>query len=258
MGDRAARRRMGINYPKSQQRGQEATPLAARSERSTSHRPQASGTVRRMHVFGLTGGIASGKSTVGRRFAERGVPIVDADRLARDVVAPGTEGLRAVVDAFGPQVLAADGSLDRAALGAIVFADPGMRKALEAITHPRIARAGQTRMVDLAAAGHRLACYEAALLIEAGTADLFRPLVVVGAPESVQIARTMTRDGLDEAAARARVRAQKPLSEKVALADFVITNDGSVENLLASADTTLDALCDQLAIERFALRPEGA
>jgi dephospho-CoA kinase len=132
-----------------------------------------------------------------------------------------------------------------------VFADDAKRRSLEAITHPRIARAGQTRMMELAAAGHRLACYEAALLIEAGTADLFRPLVVVGAPESVQIARTMTRDGLDEVAARARVRAQKPLSEKVALADFVITNDSSLEGLLASADATLDALCDKVAIERF-------
>jgi dephospho-CoA kinase len=205
-----------------------------------------------MHVFGLTGGIASGKSTVGRRFAERGVPVVDADKLARDVVERGTEGLAAVVDAFGSQVLTADGHLDRAALGAIVFADPSKRKTLEGITHPRIARAGQARMMDLAAEGHRLACYEAALLIEAGTADLFRPLVVVGAPESVQIARTMTRDGLDEASARARVRAQKPLHEKLALADFVIANDGSLESLIARADTTLDALCDKLTIERFA------
>jgi len=205
-----------------------------------------------MHVFGLTGGIASGKSTVGRRFAERGVPVVDADALAREVVEPGTEGLAAIVEAFGPGVLAADGSLDRAALGALVFADPEKRKQLERITHPRIAMAGQGRMMALGAAGHRLACYEAALLVEAGTAAMFRPLVVVAASEPVQIARTMARDRCDEAAAAARVRAQKPLAEKVALADHVIWNDGSLEALVAAADRTLDAICDALAIARFA------
>jgi dephospho-CoA kinase len=204
-----------------------------------------------MHVFGLTGGIASGKSTVGRRFAARGVPVVDADDLARAIVAPGTEGLAAVVEAFGPGVLAADGSLDRAALGALVFADPEKRKQLERITHPRIAMAGQARMIALGAAGHRLACYEAALLVEAGTAAMFRPLVVVAASEPVQIARTMLRDRCDEAAAAARVRAQKPLAEKIAVADHVIWNDGTRDEVIAAADRTLDAICDGLGLPRF-------
>jgi dephospho-CoA kinase len=205
-----------------------------------------------MHVFGLTGGIASGKSTVGRRFAERGVPVVDADALARAIVEPGTEGLAAIVEAFGAGVLAADGSLDRAALGAIVFGDAEKRKRLERITHPRIAMAGQARMMELASEGHRLACYEAALLVEAGTAAMFRPLVVVAASESVQIARTMQRDHCDEAGARARVRAQKPLAEKIAVADHVIWNDGTRDELVAAADRTLDAICDGLRIARFA------
>jgi dephospho-CoA kinase len=204
-----------------------------------------------MHVFGLTGGIASGKSTVGRRFAERGVPVVDADALAREVVEPGTEGLAAIVEAFGRGVVAADGSLDRAALGSIVFADSDKRRQLERITHPRIAMAGQARMAALAAAGNRLACYEAALLVEAGTADLFRPLVVVAASESVQIARTVERDRCNEAAAAARVRAQKPLADKIAIADHVVWNDGPREDLIAAADRTLDAICDGLGIARF-------
>lgn len=204
-----------------------------------------------MHVFGLTGGIASGKSTVGRRFARRGVPVVDADELAREVVAPGSDGLRAIVEAFGRGVLKDDGSLDRAALGALVFSAPEKRRVLEAITHPLIARAGQAKMMTLAAEGHGLACYEAALLVEAGTADLFRPLVVVAAPESVQIARTSIRDSVDEAAASARVRAQKPLHEKVAVADHVITNDGALDELVAAADRTLDAITDALKLERY-------
>ncbi len=204
-----------------------------------------------MHVFGLTGGIASGKSTVGRRFARRGVPVVDADELAREVVAPGSDGLRAIVEAFGRGVLKDDGSLDRAALGALVFSAPEKRRVLEAITHPLIARAGQAKMMTLAAEGHGLACYEAALLVEAGTADLFRPLVVVAAPESVQITRTTVRDSVDEATAAARVRAQKPLHEKVAVADHVITNDGSLDELVAAADRTLDAITDALKLERY-------
>ena len=204
-----------------------------------------------MHVFGLTGGIASGKSTVGRRFARRGVPVVDADELAREVVAPGSDGLRAIVEVFGQGVLKDDGALDRAALGALVFLAPEKRRVLEAITHPLIARAGQAKMMTLAAEGHGLACYEAALLVEAGTADLFRPLVVVAAPESVQITRTTVRDSVDEATAAARVRAQKPLHEKVAVADHVITNNGSIDELVAAADRTLDAITDALKLERY-------
>lgn len=205
-----------------------------------------------MHVFGLTGGIASGKSTVGRRFAERGVPVVDADALARAVVERESEGLAAIVAAFGPGILAAGGSLDRAALATIVFGDPEKRKRLELITHPRIATAGQARMMALAGDGHRLACYEAPLLVEAGTAAMFRPLVVVAASEPVQIARTIQRDRCDEAAARARVQAQRPLAEKIAAADHVVWNDGSMDELVAAADRTLDAVCDRLGIERFA------
>ena len=135
-----------------------------------------------MRVFGLTGGIASGKSAVAARFAQRGLPVVDADAVAREVVEPGTDGLAAVVEAFGREVLAADGSLDRKRLAASVFGDPKKVARLNAITHPRIAALSAKKMSDLGARGEPLACYEAALLVENGLAEAFRPLVVVSAP----------------------------------------------------------------------------
>jgi dephospho-CoA kinase len=201
------------------------------------------------HLFGLTGGIASGKSAVARRFAHRGLPVVDADVLAREVVAPGTEGLAAVVAAFGPAVLGADGSLDRKALGALVFGDEDRRRALNAITHPRIAALGMERAAAHGAAGEPLVCYEAALLVENRLADAFRPLVVVAASEAHQVARATARDGEGEAAARARIRAQMPLADKVAVADFVLANDGSKEELEAAADAVLDAICGRVGVD---------
>lgn len=201
-------------------------------------------------LFGLTGNIASGKSTVARRFAARGVPSLDADRFARDVVAPGTEGLRDVVDAFGPGVLDASGAVDRKALGALVFADPAKRKRLNEITHPRIAAATQAALAALESAGAPLGCYEASLLVENGIADAFRPLVVVLAPEAQQRDWLVRRDGLGEAEALARIGSQLPAAEKARVADFVIENAGSLDALIARADETLDALLDRLGLDR--------
>lgn len=192
-----------------------------------------------MRVFGLTGGIACGKSAVAAELRRRGVPVIDADALAREVVAPGTDGLAEIARAFGPEVIAADGSLDRKALAAIVFADPAKRKRLEAITHPRIAALGARRAEELAAAGHDLACYEAALLVENGLADAFRPLVVVVAPEDAQIARIRSRDGATEEEARARIRAQLSNAEKARAADFVVENAGSLAELASTVDEVL-------------------
>ncbi len=199
---------------------------------------------RGVHVFGLTGGISSGKSSVAARFRERGVPVVDADELARDLVGKGSVGLRAIVREFGEGVLSRDGSLDRKKLGAIVFADGTKRMALNAITHPLIAEAGAERTREFASRGEPLTCYEAALLLENGLEHAFRPLIVVAAPEEAQVARTMARDGLDRADAIARVRAQMPLADKIARADVVITNDGTHEDLLRRADAALLAVCE--------------
>jgi len=177
-------------------------------------------------VVGLTGGIASGKSTVARLFGALGVPVVDADQVARDVVAPGSDGLREVAAAFGPGVLATNGALDRAALGAVVFADSAARKRLEAITHPRIAIESGRRLAQASAAGAAYVLYEAALLVENGSYEMFAALIVVTAPEDVQRARILSRDGLDATQAQARIAAQAPIAAKVAVADWVIDNGG--------------------------------
>ena len=180
---------------------------------------------------GLTGGIAAGKSAVGRLFRQLGVGVVDADEVAREVVERGSEGLAEIVDAFGSEVLAPDGSLDRKRLAAMVFEEPDLRKRLEAITHPRIGARSMQLMAAIAARGERLAIYEAALLVENGSYRMMQALVVVAASEATQIARIKLRDGLGEAAARARIGAQLPLEQKIAVADFVIWNDGTPDEL---------------------------
>lgn len=208
-----------------------------------------------VHVFGLTGGLASGKSVVAARFIARGLPVIDADQLARDVVTPGSEGLAAIVTEFGREVLDDAGALDRKKLGAKVFAEPSLRKRLEAITHPRIHSLMQERKRELAERGEPLACYEAPLLVEVGLADELRPLVVVRADEAAQIERAARRDGTTKAAAEARLAAQFPLEKKLAVADHVIDNTGSLADTLEQADRVLDAICTELGIakERYAL-----
>ena len=196
-----------------------------------------------MHLFGLTGGIASGKSAVAARLRALGVPVIDADEVARGVVASGTVGLRAIVAEFGDGVLDAVGTLDRKALGRIVFAEDAKRKRLNAITHPLIGKRTLER------AGESLACYEAALLVENGAADAFRPLVVVSCPKEVQIARILARDGATREEALARIRAQKPVAEKVAAADFVIDTDGPVEASARRTREVLAAVCARVGVD---------
>ncbi|APR79427.1 Dephospho-CoA kinase [Minicystis rosea] len=200
-----------------------------------------------IRVFGLTGGLASGKSTVAARFRARGLPVIDADLLAREVVEKGSPGLAAVVAAFGDEVLAPDGSLDRAKVAAIVFQDPEKRRTLNGIVHPRIGAATAERIAALDAAGEKLACYEAALLVENGLADAFRPLVVVAVPEDVQVKRAMARDAATEEQARARIAAQHSLAAKVAAADYVIDNGGTREETERRADEVLDEIRKKLA-----------
>jgi dephospho-CoA kinase len=206
-----------------------------------------------VHVFGLTGGLASGKGVVGARFAARGLPVVNADELARAVVVPGSDGLAAVVEAFGRDVLGSRDELDRKKLAARVFADPEARRRLEAITHPRIQALMQERTAELRRRGEPLACYEAPLLVEVSLTERLRPLVVVAATEAHQLARAQKRDGTNEAEARRRVLAQLPLAEKVKVADYVIENDGSIAEVEAKADVVLDAICASFGVgpERY-------
>jgi dephospho-CoA kinase len=179
-----------------------------------------------MRLAALTGGIATGKSYCLGRFASLGVPIIDADRLSRDAVAPGTRGLAAVVARFGDDLLLADGTLDRAALGRIVFSDGTARADLEAIVHPDVYR----RILEWAAKlppGTPLAMADIPLLFETGHQHEFDKVIVCACDPEEQLRRVMSRDGLTEADARARLAAQWPIGEKVARADYVIRTDGS-------------------------------
>ncbi len=192
-----------------------------------------------MRVVGLTGGIASGKTTFAAALRARGVPVVDADALARAAVAPGTPALAEIARVFGAGVLAPDGGLDRKKLGALVFADPGARRRLEAITHPAVRVAMAEETARLAAAGHALAFYDTPLLYEVGLERLLDCVVVVWAPRDVQRARLQARDGLAPADADARLAAQLPIDEKAARADFVVENAGAPAALSPKADRLL-------------------
>lgn len=194
-----------------------------------------------MRLYGLTGNIGAGKSAAARLLREAGVPVLDADQLSREAVLPGSEGLREVERRF-PGVVGPDGALDRKALAARVFADAGERAALNAIVHPRVASALAERAAALDAQGAPFAVYEAALLVENGLADAFDGLIVVTAPLPLQLARLRARDGMTEAEALARMAAQLPQAEKAALADFVLDNQGSLDDLAAQVARVVAAL----------------
>lgn len=189
----------------------------------------------------LTGGIASGKSTVADFFRARGVQVIDADQLAREVVEPGEPALAEIASRF-PGVLRADGSLDRAALGERIFSDEGERAALNAITHPRVGARFLEKLAALEAAGEPLVLYDVPLLIESGLQGSVEGVVLVTAPEVVQLQRLMARNGLTETAARARVAAQLPLASKRPFATWEIDNGGSLEQTRAQVETVLAAM----------------
>ena len=180
-------------------------------------------------VLGITGGIASGKSTVAAMFAELGAVVVSADQLAREVVAPGSPALAELVAAFGPAILTPAGELDRVAVGRLVFADAAARDRLNAITHPAIARLAVARLQALRAGTAPLVVYEAALLFEAGAEQRVDRVLVVTVEPAQQQARLVGRDRHDAAAVQERIAAQWPQAEKVARADFVIDNSGSLD-----------------------------
>jgi dephospho-CoA kinase len=184
--------------------------------------------VRGLKLYGLTGGIGSGKSTVARMIADSGIPVLDADQLAREVVSPGQPALAEVAAAW-PEAIAADGTLDRKRLAGIVFHDPAARAKLEAIMHPRIQALCDARAEALARQGHRLAFYEASLLVETGRHRDFDGLVVVTASPETQIERAVARGGLTAEDAEARIEAQLPLLAKVRVATHIVDNDGDLE-----------------------------
>lgn len=181
-------------------------------------------------IIGLTGGIASGKSTVARLFAELGARIVDADRVARDVVRPGTPAIMDIEAAFGPSALRSDGSLDREVLARLVFTNPEALAQLNAIVHPHVFAEmdRQTRQIQRESPD-ALILQDIPLLFECGLQDRFDAVIVVWAPEERRIPRLAERSGMSPEDARARLRAQMPLEEKRWLADLVIDNSGPLE-----------------------------
>jgi dephospho-CoA kinase len=191
---------------------------------------------------GLTGGVASGKSTVSALLRDLGAVVVDADVLAREVVEPGTPGLGAVVAVFGPEVLAADGSLDRARLGAVVFAEPGRRAELEAIIHPLVrARAAQ---IEAAAAPGEVVVQDIPLLVETGQAGTFDAVIVVDVPEEVQVDRAVRERGWTPDQARSRIAAQASREQRRAAATYVVDNSGTTEDLRQRVAEVFDELSE--------------
>ena len=167
--------------------------------------------------------------------AQKGAIIVDADQVARDVFAPKSPGLLEVMAEFGEDIVKNE-ELDREALGAIIFADPSRRKTLEAILHPLIAVESARQIQAAVSDNSPMVVYDAALLVESGRANSFRPLIVVAASPSIQVARIILRDGLGRDAAHARLKAQMPVADKAAIADYVISNDGSRDELREQVD----------------------
>ncbi|APX92872.1 dephospho-CoA kinase [Halomonas sp. 1513] len=177
---------------------------------------------------GVTGGIASGKSSVARAFAEHGIPWVDADDVAREVVEPGEPALAEIAARFGPRVLDAAGRLNRRALREIVFEDADERRWLESVTHPRIRERLVARLAEMAAGPAPYHLLVSPLLFESGQAALTDRTLVIDVPQALQIARTAARDGVDEAQARAIVAAQMPRSERLARGDDILDNGGDL------------------------------
>lgn len=180
-----------------------------------------------MMRIGLTGGIASGKSTVSDWFRKHGFPVIDADLIARQVVEPGEEGLNQVIKAFGPEIKRTDGTLDRARLGSIIFQDPEKRRILNGLLHPLIRRKMREQMEVCEAQGHAAVVLDVPLLFEGSFSGWTDRTIVVYVTRETELDRLMQRDHLTEAEALMRIKAQMPLDEKKKHADAVIDNDGT-------------------------------
>ena len=199
-----------------------------------------------MHVIGLTGGIASGKSTLATFFKSREVPVLDADVLGHRTYDPGTDTFRAVVAAFGPELVAADGSIDRRVLGGKVFGKPDELKRLTDIVWPGIRKLASEALSELETAGNHLAVLEAAVLFEAGWDDIVDEVWVVVVEPDLAVQRLATRNGLDEAAARARIASQLSNAERIAKANVVIENNSDMAALEEGIQVAWEKLEERL------------
>jgi dephospho-CoA kinase len=182
-----------------------------------------------MRVFGLTGNIGSGKSTVAAMLRDAGIPVLDADRISKEVTAPGGRAYDAVVQAFGKGIVRDDGSIDRKRLGEIVFSDPASRERLERIAHPAILEAMKEEIAGIERKGHRAAVVEATLIHETGRKGLFDAVISVTCDRETAISRLAARDGMSRGQAEARLRAQMDADQKAEASDYVIDNSSSTE-----------------------------
>ncbi len=212
-------------------------------------------------IVGLTGGIASGKTTVSEMFRDQGVRVFDADAIAREVVEPGEPAYDEIREAFGDEVVAENGALDREALGRVVFSDEAARSKLEAITHPRIAARMMQKANRAREAGERWVLYDAALIVENDLHESLAALIVVAASRETRRRRIVERDGLSVDEAEVRLDAQMPLDAKLRVADYVLDNDGTREATRQQVGRLYDILDEGLrryeTVERERLEAQG-
>ncbi|WP_327045201.1 dephospho-CoA kinase [Microbispora sp. NBC_01189] len=201
-----------------------------------------------MLKVGLTGGIGSGKSEVSRRLAARGAVVVDADKIAREVVEPGTPGLAQIVAAFGEGVLRPDGALDRERLGSIVFADTEKLRVLNGIVHPKVGE--RSEQLQREAPDDAVVVYDVPLLAENNLAPLYDVVIVVDTPDDVRLERLLRSRGMPEADARARIAAQASREDRLRIADIVIANEGSLDQLEAQVDKVWQDLSTRASSQR--------
>jgi dephospho-CoA kinase len=195
-----------------------------------------------MKLVGLTGGIASGKSTVAKILAELGTAVVNADVLAREVVEPGRAAWQEIVSAFGAQVLQPDQNLDRQKLRKIIFDNPAARRQLESIIHPQVRALAEQRIHEHGAAGFGIVVYEVPLLFEGNLQEWLRPVILVACDLETQLSRLQQRDGLDRDQAKKHIDAQMSLEEKRRRADYVIENNGSFDDLKRKVEAVLEKI----------------
>ncbi len=197
-----------------------------------------------MKLAGLTGGIATGKSTVAQMFEELGARIIDADAIAREIVRPGKDAYNEVVEHFGNEILTPDGRIDRERLGAIVFDDENERRTLESITHPRVFDEMQRRIKQHAGEGTQLTLCDVPLLFESGAQNWLKPTILVYTDPKTQLERLTERDECSEENAMARISSQMPIDEKKKLADIVIDNSGDMESTRSQVEATWKKLIE--------------
>lgn len=203
-----------------------------------------------MLVVGLTGGIASGKSTVSQMFRDAGVPVICADELAREAVKPGSRAFEEIRRVFGDRVIGPDGRLDRAAMAGVVFQDPGRRKTLEGIIHPKVEDERRRSLSVLQRQGHELVVVDVPLLYETGLDRSFDAVIVVYVPQPVQEERLEKRDRMTREAIRSRIDAQMPIDEKKRKAYHVVDNTGTIEETRQQFEKLLDELRNMAARKR--------